>query len=624
VTFVENSVIVAALLVFGVVQAFLTDWTLVELALVAAFGLASKRLFLFPVFDRLETWGARVASQRALCIVLAFLAPMLLRAAALPWNPIPLPWVPDEFSHLLLADTLAHARFANPTHPLWQHFETIHVFFQPVYASPYFPALGFVMAAGKLLGHYWIGILLSSGLMCAALLWMLYGILPAPWALLGGIVAIVKWGVASYWVNGYWGGTVAAAAGALVVGACVRLCRVPLAGRGLPASFIAWNSVALGVGLVALAYSRPLEGFVFAVPVLLALGWPYFRNRRFHHALCVAVPAASVGIAGLLGLACYCRTITGSPFVVPYAVNQRLYGWPLTLPWQRSQPVVYRHNDLRLYYEWEQCVQHHKSDPKEAIAFSSLNLAPLWRFYLGPALTLPLFGIRRWWRDRRIRIPLVCAAISLALALIIAAYPHYIAPATGCVLALAVQGIRHLRAWKQQSGIALSRAVIVACVLMLPVRIFFDSTSFPSRNPSIHTFSAQGSGQGAWRANILRALESKPGRHIVFVQYNRLAYLTSEWVYNEADIDAARVVWAQDMGDARNREVLAYYRDRRAWIVNPDDAPGNLSPYDPALARAEAPSSADQIPCTVHIHAHYAESKTYRAPKPNPSSSQIF
>ncbi|HTU46578.1 MAG TPA: hypothetical protein VMF91_16040 [Bryobacteraceae bacterium] len=613
-TFVENSVIVAALLVFGVVQAFLTDWTLVELALVIAFVLLAKRMFVFPVFDRLEAWGASIASHRTLCIVLAFLTPMLLRAAALPWNPIPLPWVPDEFSHLLLADTLSHARFANPAHPLWQHFETIHVFFQPVYASPYFPALGIAMAAGKLLGHYWIGILLSSGLMCAALLWMLYGMMPARWALLGAIAAILKWGVASYWVNSYWGGSVAAAAGALVLGAGVRLRRAPSL----------WNSVALGVGLVALAYSRPLEGFVFAVPVLLALGWRYARNGRFYDALRVALPTASVGIAGLLGLACYCRAITGSPFVVPYAVNQRLYGWPLTLPWQRPQPVVYRHSDLRLYYEWEQCIQHRKSDPREAIAFSSLNLAPLWRFYFGPALTVPLFGIRKWWRDSRIRIPLVCASISLALALLIAAYPHYVAPATGCFLAIVIQAVRHLRLWNRKFGIALSRAVMVACVVMLPVRIFCDSTDFLFRNPGIHTWSAQGSGQGAWRANILRALQSKPGRHIVFVQYNRLAYLTSEWVYNEADIDASRVVWAQDMGDAKNQEVLRYYPDRRAWIVQPDDDPGELVPYSPALARAEAPSTADQTPCVVHITKRYVDSKTHRAPKPNPSSSQIF
>ncbi|MBV9759383.1 MAG: hypothetical protein JO340_02365 [Acidobacteriaceae bacterium] len=613
-TLLEEFVVTATLLVWGGVQALLTDWTFVELALVAAFALFAKRLFVFPAFDRLEAWCARLARNRALCISGAFAAPVAIRVALLPWNPIPLPWVPDEFSHLLVADTLSHGRFANPTHPLWQHFESVHVFFHPVYASAYFPALGIVLAAGKLLGHYWIGVLLSSGFMCAALLWMLYGFLPARWALLGGIVAVLKWGVASYWVNSYWGGAVTAAAGALVLGAYARLRKRPSA----------WNGVALGTGLVAVAYSRPLEGFVFAVPVLAALAWRYARGCHWRQALRAATPAAAVGIAGLLGLAAYCKAITGSPLVVPYAVNQHLYGWPLTLPWQHSQPVVYRHNDLRLYYEWEECVQHHKSDPQEAIAFTSLNLAPLWRFYFGPALSIPLLGIRKWLRDRRIRMPLVCAAVSVALALVIAAYPHYIASATGCFLAIAVEGVRHLRVSKQRSGTALSRAVIVACAVMLPVRAFVDSRSFPSRNAGIHTWSAQGSGQGAWRANILRALESTPGRHVVFVQYDRLAYLTTEWVYNEADIDAADVVWAQDMGAAKNREVLSYYPDRRAWIVKPDDAPGKLTTYDPALARAEAPSAAHEPACSVRVGKPYLDSKNFGAPALNLSSSRIF
>ncbi len=611
-TFPDVLIGVAALLAFGLWQAFLTNWTFVELVLVIAFALTAKRLFVLSAFDWLEAWGARIALNRALCISLILIAPILIRVALLPWNPIPSPWVPDEFSHLLIADTLSHGRFANPAHPLWQHFESVHVFFQPVYASAYFPALGIVMAAGKFLGHYWIGILLSSGLMCAALLWMLYGILPARWALLGGILVVVKWGVASYWVNSYWGGTVPAAAGALVLGAYVRLRKRPSA----------VNAVALGMGLVALAYSRPLEGFVFAAPAIVALAWQYARKYRLHQPIRVALPVTTIGIAGLLGLASYCKAITGSPFTVPYAVNQRLYGWPLTLPWQHPQPVVYRHNDLRLYYEWEQCVQHRKSDVKDAIAFSSLKLAPLWSFFCGPALTIPLFGIRKWWRDRRIRMPLVCASLCLTLAMIIAAYPHYIAPVAGCVLVIVIQGIRHLRMSK--SGIALSRAVVLACILILPVRAFLDSTRFPSTSAGLHAWSAQGSGQGVWRANILRRLESMPGGHIVFVQYNRTVYLTTEWVYNEADIDAARVVWAQDMGDTANKEVLRYYPNRRAWIVRPDDAPGKLIPYDPALARAEAPSTAHEPPCAVHVDKEYLESKTHRPPKPNPSSSQIF
>ena len=69
------------------------------------------------------------------------------------------------------------------------------------------------------------------------------------------------------------------------------------------------------------------------------------------------------------------------------------------------------------------------------------------------------------------------------------------------------------------------------------------------------------------------------------MQYHREAYTTTEWVYNEAEIDRARIVWVQDMGPTMNEEVLRYYPDRKAWFVNVDDAPYRLLPYAPDLAR---------------------------------------
>ena len=110
------------------------------------------------------------------------------RAAScdLPWFPIPLPFVPDDFSFLLGADTFAHGRLTNPTPVMWVHFETIHVDMLPTYMSMYFPGQALLLAAGKvLLGNPWFGVLVSGALMCAGLCWMLQAWLPPGWALLG-------------------------------------------------------------------------------------------------------------------------------------------------------------------------------------------------------------------------------------------------------------------------------------------------------------------------------------------------------------------------------------------------------------------------------------------------------
>ena len=61
--------------------------------------------------------------------------------------PIPLPFVPDDFSFLLASDTFAHGRLTNPTPAMWIHFESIHITMQPTYQSMYFPGAG--IAAGR-------------------------------------------------------------------------------------------------------------------------------------------------------------------------------------------------------------------------------------------------------------------------------------------------------------------------------------------------------------------------------------------------------------------------------------------------------------------------------------------
>jgi hypothetical protein len=525
-------------------------------------------------FRRWEDAFARLARRKGLSIVVVGLAALLARLALLPALPIPEPGVHDEFSHLLAAETFASGRLANPPHPMWVHFESFHIDQLPTYMSMYPPGQGLILAAGKwIFGHPWFGVWISTGAMCAAFGWMLQGWLPPGWALLGGFLAVLRLGIFSYWMNSYWGGAAPALGGALILGALPRLLRSPRAG----------HAALLALGLAILANTRPYEGLVLSVPVLLALlvaaimGEPR-RARLLRRA---ALPAGAILLAAAAAMSYYNWRVFGNPLTLPYQINRATYAVAPYFPWQTPRPEpAYRHRVLRDFYVGYEFADFEKTrTPGGFLSRTREKLTTVFSFYFGPALALPLALLPRALRDRRLRLlALAGAATALGLAAEVWLIPHYAAPATCLLYALLLQAMRHLRAWRPE-GRFLVRGLVMVCVVMGAIRVCAEP---PLPQPGRWLPSWYGrSPFDPERARVLRQLEHTEGRHLVIVRYSASHNVFNEWVYNSADISNAKVVWAREMASERDRELLRYFADRTVWLVEPDARPVLLIPYSP-------------------------------------------
>jgi hypothetical protein len=533
-------------------------------------------------FSRFERQFANFAEKRVLAVISVGILALGTRVLLLPILPIPEPGIHDEYSHLLLADTLAHGRLSNPTHPMWVHFETFHVNWKPTYASMYFPGHALFLALGQVVfGHPFWGVWLSVGLMCAAICWALQAWLPPRWALLGGLLAVIRLGTFSYWANGYWGGAVPALGGALVLGSLPRIKRE----QGIR------NALLFGSGVALLVTSRPYESLFFLVPIAVALLWMLRAKivppRSSFIFTRVIFPAALVVLVSMAALAYYFWRVTGSPWTTPYKLNMATYGL-VYFPWDKIAPIYYRITALQNFYRGGAVLGMYHFARQHPIELLLAKASTIWLFYFGPVLTLPLIA-RIATRDNSFPVSreskflvVTCATTFLGLALIVhVGHPHYLAPLTAAFYVLVLMSMRCLRAWEWQDrtiGRFLVRAVPVICVLMFLVRTAAPFAHASIRYSGIRTWCSEDR-QNLERARIMKQLQKLPGDHLVIVRYAAdHDFILNEWVFNNADIDGSKVIWARDMG-AQNAELLQYFSRRKAWLIEPDCNPPRLSPY---------------------------------------------
>lgn len=407
----------------------------------------------------------------------------------------PVPRIHDEFSYVLMGETFACGHVRNPSPPLPEFFDTFHVLIHPAYVSKYFPVQGIFLALGDKLGAKpALGVWLSSALAVAALVWMLEAWISPAWALLGGIIVIVQYGIYSYWSQTYWGGMATALGGALFFGALRRLW-----------SRFSWqNSIWLALGLVILANSRPLEGALATLPATILFVYQVAKNRRWGEPgfwPMLVLPCLIILALGAFATGKYNRAITGSALKPPYMLHEAQYQEsPPFIFLPKRPPLTYSSVWLRYYYEFQEL---HTYDMQRSFEAWTLAIARKlyiwWAFYCGILLSIPLF-VSALLKKGRVRLtqivclagflmlPLItdhkvawrvlidllvpleigvlwvafddlwsrlalitCSLLFIEISLAKWPFPHYFAPAACLIWYLEIEGLRRIWAWTPQA-----------------------------------------------------------------------------------------------------------------------------------------------------------------------------
>jgi hypothetical protein len=506
-------------------------------------------------------------------IVLAAAATALLWAAcctALAWRSgFPEAGVHDEFSYLLGADTFAHGRLANPPHPLGRFFESPHILVRPSYASKFPPGQSLVLGLGeKLFGSPYYGVLFSGAVMM-----FLFTMTLVAWTgLVPGLAVSAVLGLQflppMYWVYSYWGGCLAAAAGASV------LLAFEFHRRHHPIA----AGVTFGAGVLTLFVTRAYEGGLFTAAAVVACSFWLYRERgrtAVAGMRAFLISAAPVIVMGLLCVGRYNAAVTGNPFRLPHLLHESQYQTTPLLWFLPVRPEPrYTHPRLAAEHGW--------NGPE----FSAYRVVIAGGYYRTASATLrSLRAIFGWtlallllvlfaWRDPRTRLLAAILGVCLiGLSLETFHFPHYAAPVTIAIALLSACATE--KSWRSRIGSFPFGAILTCLVFAVACLIPLRAALLAGWNGAEH-----GTGFPWSRARLIHLLSEVDGDHLVIVRYPYPAWrLGDEWVYNSADIDAQKIVFAHDLGMKENEEILGYYPARRKWLLTFSGDLLHLSPY---------------------------------------------
>jgi hypothetical protein len=556
------------------------DFIEIALALLLVLGAAG--------WQRWNGWANKFAERAIWSMAILAALPVALRLAMLHTSPIPTALGADDFSYLLLGDTLAHFRLTNPMHPMHRFFETLFVLQEPSYSSIYPLGPGLALAFGQVVFRQpWAGIALSTAAFTSLCYWMLRAWVKPGWALAGGVLAVIQFGPLSHWMNTYWGGALAAAAGCLVFGAMPRL----------KDRWRTRDAILLGIGLAIHVLTRPFETIFLGLSVVLFFA-PLLRLQLVP--VLRATSIAAIVVLPALGLiALHDKQVTGSWTTLPYALCRYQYGVPSTFTVQEN-PIPHREltREQRSAYDFQSLVHGEGTDTVASFLYRLVTRVRFYRFFFLPPLYLALPAFFWSLRDPRMRYVLFTLLLFFVGTNVYGYfYAHYVAGVTCLFLLVTVVSLEHLSRLTIANHLVGPDAVRVILFLCGAHFLFWfgvqlaSNQDFARELEQYETWDEVNHGDLDGRIGVNTQLARAPGRQLVFVRYWP-RHTVTEWVYNSADIDRQTVVFARDLGALENEKLRGYYPDRTAWLLEPDARPPRLTPYQQPRIEMEQPPAA--------------------------------
>jgi hypothetical protein len=275
----------------------------------------------------------------------------------------------------------------------------------------------------------------------------------------------------------------------------------------------------------------------------------------------------------------YNYQVTGDLLTMPYQMYSERYDVaPIFIFGRPEVKKTYNHSSMESYHTGFVMEGYIQKKKGAGLTLEHLRL-PI-QFFWGSALFLPvLFAFGRPGRRWAILAASVLALSVLASA--VSSYadklrPHYIAPAAPMFVLLAVRGIRRLRIARlnnRRAGRFVSDTVVAISLLSLAggllSRVLFGAAY--QDVPLVRD-----------RPAIIERLLATPEKDLVIVDYSPQHNEHEEWIYNRADllISDAEIIWARDLGFAKNSRLHEYYPNRTTWRLYADENPPKLVPYE--------------------------------------------